>query len=100
MSATNATSSGDTAQQVITIDGPEGSITVRATEGPPAGSILDGASGEGVAVRGRQGRVDAGGAAIRLVWLERSDLAIEIIAPAALGLGEVQRIAEGLEVVA
>jgi S1-C subfamily serine protease len=100
VSATNTTSSGDTAQEVITIDGPEGSITVRATEGPPAGSILDGASGESVTVRGRQGTIDAGGAAIRLVWLERSDLAVEIIAPAALGVGEVQRIAEGLEVVA
>jgi hypothetical protein len=32
--------------------------------------------------------------------LERSDLAVEIIAPVALGVGEVQRIAEGLEVVA
>jgi putative serine protease PepD len=99
VSGTNSTASGDTAQQVLTIDGPEGSITIRATQGPPAKTILDGASGEVITVRGTPGRIDDGGAAIRLVWLERDDLAVEIIAPAALGAEAVQQIAENLEVV-
>ena len=100
VSGTNSTASGDTAQQVVTIDGPEGSITLRATQGPPANTILDGASGEVITVRGTPGKIDDGGAAIRLVWLEREDLAVEIIAPAALGTEAVQQIAESLEVVA
>jgi hypothetical protein len=95
---TNSTQSGDTAQQVTVIEGPEGSVTVRATAGPSANTILDGAAGDVVTVRNRLGKIDVGDNVIRLVWSERNDLAIEIIAPAELGRDAVLEIAEGLEV--
>ena len=82
----------------ITFEGPEGSVTLRATAGPSANTILDGAAGDVVTVRDRLGKIDAGDHAIRLVWSERDDLAIEIIAPAELGREAVLEIAEGLEV--
>jgi len=95
---TSSTQSGDTAQQVTVVEGPEGTVTVRATAGPSVGTILDGAVGDVVTVRDRLGKIDVGENAIRLVWSERDDLAIEIIGPADLGRDTVLEIAEGLEV--
>lgn len=98
ISDTRTSSTDGTAQQVTTLSGPDGTVTVRATEGAGAGTLADAAAGDVVSLRGASGRLDETERSIRLTWAENDVLVVEIIAPAALGARSAIAIAEGLEI--
>ncbi len=98
VTATRVTTSGGTTRQVTTLRGPAGTVAVRATSGAVAADVVRDASGEEVTVRGAPGRLEEGGGRIRLVWAEREDLVVEIIAPEGMGRAAVLALAAGLEV--
>lgn len=95
---TRVSATGGTTQQVTTLSGPDGSVTVRATEGAGAGALADAAAGAAVAVRDTSGHLDETERSIRLTWAEHDELVIEVIAPSALSVQDTIAIAEGLEI--
>ena len=95
---TRVSSTGGSTQQVTTLNGPAGSVTVRATEGAGAGALANAAAGDPVSVRDATGRLDETERSIRLTWAEHDELVVEIIAPAALSVSETMAIAEDLEI--
>jgi len=95
--ASSTTVAGGTTRQVITLDGPAGTVTIRATAGPQADSILSLASGDPVDVAGASGTLDTGPRRILLTFEARPGLAVEIIAPSGVGADAVLLIADHLE---
>lgn len=95
---TRVSATGGTTQQVTTLSGPEGSVTVRATEGAGAGALADAAAGVAVTVRDASGRLDEAERSVRLIWAEHDELVVEIIAPSALSVPDTMAIAEDLEI--
>lgn len=83
--------------QVTTVTGPEGSITIRATEGADASGSLDAAPGTLTTIRGQLGKQVTGGERVSLHWVER-DRFFEALASSAVGGTELLNVVEALEV--
>ena len=98
VTSTRVSTVGETVQQVTILEGPAGSVAVRATAGPNAAALLDSAAGEATTVAGREAVIESDALRIRLVFAAESGTVVEIIAPAELGGDAVQFIAENLEV--
>lgn len=93
---TTSTTNGATTQ-VTTIGGPDGTVTIRATEGTDASASLDAAPGDVTTIRGQLGKTDTGGNRLALRWVERGRY-FEALAPAAVGVADLTSIVESLEV--
>jgi S1-C subfamily serine protease len=87
----------DITTQVSTIVGPQGTVTVRATEGGDAAASLERADGEVTTVRGQLGKIDTTSSRLAVRWIE-GGIFLEALAPAAVGSEDLLGIIEAMEV--
>jgi S1-C subfamily serine protease len=87
----------DITAQVSTIVGPQGTVTVRATDGADAAASLERADGDVTTVRGQLGKIDTTSSRLTVRWVERGIL-FEALAPAAVGSEDLLAIVEAMEV--
>ncbi len=94
--------SGDTLEQVVELDGPDGTVTIQAEQGPDVEAAFDDLAGSGdpIEVRTTEGIVIDGSSDVALAWLEDggSPVLVVITAPAGSPTDDLVALAEALEV--
>jgi S1-C subfamily serine protease len=87
----------DITTQISTIVGPQGTVTVRATDGGDATGSLERADGDVITIRGQLGKIDTTPSRLTVRWVERGVL-FEALAPVAVGSEDLLSIIEAMEV--